>query len=117
MSSAKQFSVFLLALSLIPSAASAQVAAAELVGSVTDASGAAVPGAKITAVNPATNVTAREVESGADGGYIMTSLPPGAYNINVEKEGFRKLAQTGLTLEVNQRARVDFALQVGQVSE
>src|SRR5437667_8522613 len=102
----KRVALFLLSFAVFSANSFAQVATAELVGTVTDATGAAVPGAKITAVNTATNVTARDVESGADGGYIMTFLPPGAYNINVEKQGFRKLAQTGLTLEVNQRARL-----------
>jgi hypothetical protein len=46
--------------------ASAQVATAELNGAVTDASGAAVPGARISAINADTNVTVREIESGAD---------------------------------------------------
>src|SRR5437870_4379520 len=117
LSKRKVASLLLLSWSIIASTAPAQVATAELVGNVTDATGAAVPGAKITAVNTATNITAREVESGADGGYIMTFLPPATYTISVEKAGFRKTAQTGLTLEVNQRARVDFALQVGQVTE
>jgi Carboxypeptidase regulatory-like domain len=119
--SQKQRTVFLLVLAafapiFVPPAA-AQVATAELVGTVTDATGAGVPAATISAVNTATNITVRTVESGEDGSYIMTFLPPATYTVAIEKPGFRKLTQTGLTLEVNQRARLDFALQVGQVSE
>ena len=47
----------------------------------------------------------------------MTLLPPGNYNLSIEAPGFRRLLQSGVTLEVNQRARVDFTLQVGQVNE
>ncbi|MGH9662490.1 MAG: carboxypeptidase regulatory-like domain-containing protein, partial [Bryobacteraceae bacterium] len=95
---------------------SAQVSTADLVGTVTDPTGAAVANAKVTLTNSQTGAS-REVESDATGGYILTLLPPAAYNVSVEAAGFRKLVQTGLLLEINQRARVDFALQVGQVSE
>ncbi|MBM3725780.1 MAG: carboxypeptidase regulatory-like domain-containing protein [Acidobacteria bacterium] len=96
---------------------SAQVSTGEIIGDVTDTSGAAVPNAKITATNAETGVMAREVTSGADGNYIITLLPPGTYNFTVEASGFRKLAQSGVGLQTNQRAKVDFQLQVGQVSE
>ena len=51
------------------------------------------------------------------GAYLMALLPPGHYNLSVEAPGFRRLVQSGNTLEVNQRARVDVTLQVGQVNE
>ena len=102
---------------LLPGSAVAQVATAELVGNVTDASGAAIPNAKIVITNTATNQTVRELSSDQAGAYIATFIPPGSYTVSVEAQGFRKLVQTGVTLETNQRARVDLTLQVGQVSE
>jgi hypothetical protein len=94
----------------------AQVASAELSGTVKDASNAAVPNAKVTATNIDTNV-AHTTVSGSDGSYIIPLLPPGEYLINVEASGFRKLIQKGLTLQINQQAQLDLTLQLGQVSE
>src|SRR5262245_48959977 len=94
---------------------SAQTATAELVGAVTDSSGAGIPKAKVTITNVSTNLVIREIESDSSGTYIATLIPPGDYTISVEASGFRKLVQTGIKLETNQRARIDLPLQVGQV--
>ena len=94
----------------------AQVSTAELSGTVADPTGAVISHAKVVATNADTGVS-REVSSDASGGYVMTLLPPGNYNLSVEAPGFRRLLHSGVTLDVNQRARVDFALQVGQVNE
>ena len=96
--------------------AAAQVSSAEISGVVGDSSGAAVPNARITASNTATNLK-RETVSDATGNYIITLLPPGDYTVTVEAPGFRKLLQSGLTLQINQQAKLDLTLQVGQVSE
>ncbi len=101
---------------LLSSPCAAQVASAELSGTVLDSSGAVVPGAKVTATNLATNA-ARSSESGKDGGYFLTQLAPGDYTLNVEANGFRKLVQTGLSLQINQQARVDLTLQLGQMAD
>lgn len=106
------FSVFLIA--ALPLAA--QVGTAELTGAVTDSSGAGVAGSRVVAANAATGVT-RDAVSDATGVYVLTLLPPGVYNLSVEAQGFRKISQTNVELQVNQRAKIDFALQVGQVSE
>ncbi len=53
----------------------------------------------------------------ATGKYIITLLPPGDYTVSVEAAGFRKLVQSGITLQINQQAQVDLTLQLGQVSE
>ena len=95
----------------------AQVATAELSGTVVDPTGAALPNAAVTAMNAATNVIAREARTGGSGEYVMTLLPPGNYTVTVEAPGFRKLQQTGVTLQVNQRAQLDLRLEVGQVTE
>lgn len=94
----------------------AQVASAELSGTVFDASGSVVPNGKVTATNAATNVS-RVAESGKDGSYVLTQLPPGDYTLSVEAAGFRKLVQTGLALQINQQARVDLTLQLGQLAD
>ena len=95
---------------------SAQVASAEVSGTVTDPSGAGVANAKVIATNKATNV-ARETVTNPTGAYLINLLPPGDYTLTVEASGFRKLSQTGLTLQINQQAQLDLALQVGQVNE
>jgi hypothetical protein len=94
----------------------AQVSTAELSGTVTDPTGAVIGQAKITATNADTGVS-REASSDSAGNYIMTLLPPDNYNISVEAQGFRRVRENGVALEVNQRAKVDFTLEVGQVNE
>jgi hypothetical protein len=94
----------------------AQVSTAELAGVVTDSSGGSIVGAKVTVANADTGFS-REASSDATGSYIFTLLLPGTYNLSVEARGFRKHVQSGISLEVNQRARLDVSMQVGQVSE
>ena len=85
-------------------------------GEVTDATAAVVPGATVTIRNLDTNAT-RTVVTNADGLYSVPLLPPGIYDVRVEKEGFRGAARSAIELQVQQTARVDFTLAVGQVSE
>lgn len=85
-------------------------------GSVTDKSGAAMAGVKITAQNLETQI-ARESTSDEGGLFTVPLLPPGRYKITAQKDGFRQAFQDNLTLEVNQTARLEFQLEVGQVTE
>src|SRR3954452_17539472 len=94
----------------------AQVSTAELSGVVLDPSGAAVANAKVTAITTATNQSHETVTS-SSGNYVLTLLPPGDYRIEVESPGFKKLEQTGLTLQINQQAQVNLTLQVGDVTQ
>jgi hypothetical protein len=94
----------------------AQVATAEVSGTVFDTTGAAVANAKVTATNVATNVS-RDTVSDNSGNYILSFLQPGDYTLTVEAPGFRRLVQTGVALQINQQARVDLTLQLGQVAE
>ncbi len=94
----------------------AQVATAELTGTVLDSSGAAVAGAKVTATDVATNLVHATV-SDTSGVYVLTLLPPGDYTVTVEAAGFRKLVQSGVALQINQEAKLDLTLQVGEVTE
>jgi Carboxypeptidase regulatory-like domain/TonB-dependent Receptor Plug Domain/TonB dependent receptor len=94
----------------------AQVAGATLSGTVTDASGAAVPNAKISIKNSATGVV-RDVTTDSAGFYSVPNLLPGVYDITVGAVGFSSSVQTGLTLSVGASKALNVALQVGQVSE
>ena len=81
-------------------------------GTVTDASGAAVPGAKVTVTNTATNFpsTAATTESGD---FTVPNLPVGQYSVRVEKDGFKPSVRSGLTLNAASSIRVDVSLEVG----
>lgn len=89
---------------------------AEITGRVTDQTGAAVPGAAITVINVANSQT-RATVSNEQGYYVLPLLQPGTYNIKLEKTGFKVLSQSGLKLDVAQTARMDFSLELGQVTE
>src|SRR2546423_1645984 len=115
MSASRRF-LLVLSIGLIAAGAVMAQATAELGGTVTDPSGAGVARAKVVALNAGTGAS-RETITGVSGDYTLTLLPPGTYNLSVEAPGFRKLSQTGVILQVDQHARINFALQVGQVSE
>ena len=88
----------------------------EISGLVTDASGAAVPAARITVTNTQTNLT-RTGESNEAGNYSFPALPPGTYSIRVERDGFQAEFRPSVLLQVQQTARLDFRLNVGSVTE
>jgi hypothetical protein len=106
----------ILAIFLICSRCSAQIASAELSGNVLDSSGAAVPNATVTAINVETSIV-HTTASEKGGDYVLTSLPPGNYTLTAEAPGFSKLEQTGISLQINQQARVDLTLKVGQTAQ
>jgi hypothetical protein len=95
---------------------SAQQATAQVTGSVTDPSGAIVVGARVTLTNSDTGITHNIVTS-KDGTYLFTLVPIGTYEVSVTREGFRKFEQKGIKLVINQNAKIDVALQVGNTSE
>jgi len=88
----------------------------EITGVVTDPSGSAIAGANVTVTNKATGAS-RSAVSNEAGIYSLPSLLPGAYDLRIEKQGFRAASRPGIELQVQQTARVDAALQLGQVSE
>jgi hypothetical protein len=111
------FVVFLSLFILLFSAASfGQVTSSTIVGSVTDASGAAVAGAQVTAINTATNYS-RTVQTNNQGEYRLEFLPVGTYRVEMTAPGFQKLVRNGVVLEIAQPSRVDAQLQLGQVSQ
>ncbi len=99
-------------ISLFALVASAQQETATITGEVKDAAGALVPKAQITITNVETNVAVKS-ETNEQGVYTVTSLRPGPYSIAVEKTGFKKTVRSGVTLQVNQVARIDVSLQIG----
>jgi hypothetical protein len=93
-----------------------QAGTGEINGSVTDASGAVVGGATVTVSNPATGFT-RVIQSNSEGLYSAPALIPGVYSIKIEMKGFGAQVRNEVELQVGQIAKVDFALQVGNVAE
>lgn len=83
---------------------------------MTDPSGAVIQKARVTVVNQETNAI-RETLTNDDGDFTVALLPPGRYRVAVEKQGFRLSVHNDVNLDVDQTARVDFALQVGIVGE
>lgn len=83
-----------------------------ITGAVRDASGASVPAATVTITNVATNVAVHATTNDA-GEYTVPNLPPGAYNVRIEKQGFRPSEEKGLNLDAAQTVRADAALQIG----
>ena len=89
---------------------------ATIVGVVSDASGALVPGATVTLTNEGTGLTQNAV-SDSGGRYNFPRLAVGHYRIDVVLSGFKKASVTGIELTAEQARTVDVALQIGQVSE
>src|SRR5881296_2126344 len=100
-------------LSVLPTVAQTQ---AGISGVIHDPSGAVIPGVTVTVTNPATNFVRTAISNEA-GVYNFPVLQPGKYNIKVELPGFRTIEQNGVELQVQQSARIDFTLQVGEVSQ
>src|SRR5689334_11807292 len=88
----------------------------EITGEVADSSGALIPGAAVTVTNEGTNVS-RQGTTNSSGIYSFPSLIPGTYRVRVETSGFQAEERSGVTLQVQQVARIDFRMVVGQVSE
>src|SRR4029077_14140856 len=93
-----------------------QVVGATLSGTVTDTSGAVVPGAQISAKNLATSLT-REVTADAAGFYTAPNLLPGSYEVSTSAAGFATEVRTGITLTVGAQQVLNLTLQVGRVTE
>src|SRR5215467_5400696 len=89
---------------------------ATISGVIHDPSGAVIPGVMVTVTNPATNFS-RSAISNEAGVYNFPVLQPGRYNIKVELPGFRTIEQNGVELQIQQSARLDFTLQVGEISQ
>src|SRR5882762_6071886 len=94
----------------------AQISTTTLYGTVTDATGAAIPNATVTITQTETNLT-RTVTTRSDGSYRAELLPVGPYRVKTEASGFKALERTGITLTVMESAHLDLPLSVGETSE
>jgi hypothetical protein len=102
------------AMAVLP--AQAQNASARIVGNLTDANGAAVPGAKITVVNAATQLH-YDTTTNSEGYFQSIDLPIGRYSVTIESPGFRKVMYENQVLQINQVLRIDAKLEIGSVTE
>jgi hypothetical protein len=106
----------LIALAILFGTLEASAQTARISGRVTDATGAVVPATAVTVTNLATGAN-RRVTTNAEGYYAVPLLLPGGYRVSVEHPGFKPIVQSGIVLEVDQRAELNFTLEVGGVSE
>jgi len=89
---------------------------ATILGTVTDATGAAIPNAQVIVTNSATGVS-RTVTTNSAGAYQVPQLEIGTYNVTVRDSGFKTYQRSGVTLNVSATVRVDATLQVGEAAE
>jgi hypothetical protein len=94
----------------------AQTATGGLRGVITDASGAALPGATVTARNMATGVETKTTATG-EGVYSIPRILPGKYNVAVEAQGFKKTEVTDIEVSIGKDAVIDVKLETGAISE
>lgn len=101
---------------LLPALADAQIEQGRITGTVTDAQGAILPGATVTAKSPALMGT-RSVVSESDGRYLFPALPSGTYTLTYELAGFRTIVREGIVLRVGTTLTVDMQLQLASLQE
>jgi hypothetical protein len=94
----------------------AQVLYGSIIGTVTDSTGAGVPGATVT-IEQAETKLSRELVTDASGGYHFTAVPSGTYTISIKMSGFRTYTRSSVDVTLNSVARVDAKLEVGQLTE
>lgn len=96
--------------------ARAQVTTADVVGTVTDATGAVVPGVKLTITNQDTQ-DKRTGETNNAGEYVFTLLKSGRYSVRAEVQGFKLYTRSGIAIAAGDRMRVDIQMQVGNLDQ
>lgn len=104
----------LVAICALAGSAWGQQVTATITGRVTDPSGAAVSGAKVTATSVERGIAYKDTTN-TEGYYNLPNLLVGDYNVKVENAGFQTATQSNITLQMNQIAKMDFQLQVGNV--
>src|SRR5437660_4461617 len=110
-----QFCLVFLSL-LLAFSAVAQVQNGQFTGVVTDPSGAAIPNAKVTVINPSTNLSVSAVTN-QSGVFTVKELPPANYKISVEAPGFKSASNNNVTLNAGTIAHVDFKMHSGEAKE
>jgi hypothetical protein len=114
-----RFATFLLAVAVMLSvspALHAQTSLGQIAGTVTDATGAIVPGATVTLTEVNTQ-TVHTVTTDSSGFYVATNLPIGSYTVEVAMSAFRSEKRSGLTVNADSHVTADFQLQAGGASE
>ena len=101
---------------LAPPEASAQAVSGTILGTVKDASGAVVPGATVTVTNTNTGFS-RSLVTDTHGEFTAPSIPTGTYSVAAEITGFKKVSKTNVLVGVDQKVRIDVALEVGGMEE
>jgi hypothetical protein len=112
----RQIAAALVCAGLLATPMEAQVATGTILGNVKDSSGAAIPGAQVTATNVDTRLS-RTTATDPSGQYSLLLLPPGNYTIEVAADGFKNFSQTDFLLELGRNARLDAILEPGTVAE
>jgi hypothetical protein len=93
----------------------AQLTTADVLGTVTDTTGAVLPNANVTLTNQRTNET-RNTQSNGAGQYVFTLLLPGSYSVRIEAKGFTTFA-SNVNVSAGDRTRVDAPMEVGESSQ
>jgi len=106
----------LFSLLAIPLTLAAQSGSSIIFGTVTDTTGAALPAVAVSATNEATSVV-ETVNTNETGNYVFPDLRPGTYKVACTKSGFQTTERTGILIQVDQRARVDLTVEVGEVKQ
>ena len=99
---------------LVASPAHAQTG--QINGSITDNTGAVVPGATVRAIETATGLS-RDTVTGADGRYTFAAMRPTTYDITAELTGFRTSQRKGVLLQANENLTLNFAIEIGAIAE
>jgi hypothetical protein len=94
----------------------AQINQSEILGTVSDTSGAVIPNATVTITNTQTNVS-NTLKTDSAGAYALPDLIPGAYTVRVSVQGFQTAMHSGVELEVGKQVRIDVVLKVGTAVE
>ena len=116
----QQMLLFVLGLSLLATRGvhrlNAQVLYGSIVGTVSDQTGAVVPGAHVTVVNPLTGLK-RETDTNTAGQYMIPNLPEGSYDLTVSAKGFKESSQTNIAVRLGSIVRADMSLEVGAMTQ
>src|SRR6266511_5079855 len=91
-----------------------QTDSGSITGTVRDSSGALIPGVTVMVTNEATRITLQSL-TGENGEYVITPLRVGIYTVTAELQGFKKDVRSAVALHIQERLKLDFTLQVGQI--
>ncbi len=112
----KCFMLLLLSLFLAATVASAQTFRGSILGTVTDTSGAVLPGATVKVKNAGTGLE-RTTQTTAEGNYTISELPIGTYSVTISQAGFQTSVTSNVAVDVSTERRVDISLKPGQVAD